>query len=117
MMCIPRKMLIHRAEVRTVIKEDCFGVKEFSDGVKLKYVRVDYESGDEKSEHGYKGTGSAVLIYDAVNSVPKNFSFENGQIVSYSGAIFRVKNVKMFYDSGRLHHVEVEMAEYGEAEE
>ena len=111
MRCIPRELLIHTAEIKSVLSEDCFGVKEFSDSVNLKYIRIDREQADIRTGHAVSNDGNALLIYDAVTSVPRNFDFSTGQVVSFDGVDFVIKTVKRLYDKNRLHHIEVLLEE------
>lgn len=111
MRCIPRELLIHTAEIKSVLSEDCFGVKNFSDSARLKYIRIDREEADRRTGHAVRNEGNALLIYDPVTSSPKGFDFRAGQLVSYDGCDFRIKAVRKLYDKNRLHHIEAELEE------
>ncbi|MBQ8826897.1 MAG: hypothetical protein IJ007_07380 [Oscillospiraceae bacterium] len=114
MRCIPRGLLIHKAEIRTVLNEDCFGGRELSEPEKLRFIRIDRENSDEKAGHAFKCTGSAVLIYDAVSSLPGNFEFAVGQEVLSDGTLYRIRLVRKLYDKRKLHHIEAELTEIQE---
>lgn len=114
MRCIPRGLLIHSAEIRSVLNEDCFGKKVYSEPEKLRFIRIDREESDKKAAHAFKCTGSAVLIYDALSSLPLNFSFTVGQEVLSDGSLYRIRLVRKLYDKSRLHHIEAELEEIQE---
>ncbi len=104
---IPRKLLIHSAEIFTPISEDSFGNIVYSDGVRVEYVRIDSTeavgfNGMKKSD-GY----SAVMIYDIKNSRPQNFKFTTGQKVVFDGYTAFVVSVSEFYEKTGLHHIEI----------
>lgn len=114
MRCIPRSLLIHNAEICSVLNEDCFGKRMLSEPVKLKFIRIDREDSDEKTGHAFKCRGKAVLIYDALSSLPVKFEFEVGQEVLFSSTVYRVMLVRKLYDKRKLHHIEAELEEIQE---
>ncbi len=117
MLPIPRRLLIHSADIKTPVSEDCFGVKTYSESVALKFIRIEYTETDKARERDMlnmeKG-GSAVLIYDCSSSLPKNFIFKTGQETTFEGKKLRVTDVSKLYDESRLHHIEAELTEVGE---
>ena len=57
MRCIPRSLLIHNAEICSVLNEDCFGKRMLSEPVKLKFIRIDREDSDEKNKSCFQMQG------------------------------------------------------------
>lgn len=107
MRSIPRELLIHSAEVRTPLSGDSFGSVILSEGIQLKFVRI-----DSVRACGYDGMRkssrcSAVLIYDCRNSYPRGIEFSTGQRVYFGGAEYTVVSVEKFYEKRLLHHIEV----------
>lgn len=107
MRSIPRELLIHSAEVRTPLSEDSFGNVILSEGVQLKYVRIDSVRGCGYEGMRKSGKSSAVLIYDGRNSLPRGFEFSLGQRVYFGGAEYTVVSVEKYFEKRLPHHIEV----------
>lgn len=106
MRSVPRELLIHSAEVRTPLSEDSFGSVILSEGVQLRYVRIDSVRGCGYDGMRKSGKSAAVLIYDCRNSLPRGFEFSLGQRVYFGGAEYTVASVEKFYEKRLLHHIE-----------
>lgn len=107
MRAIPRELLIHSAEIRTPLSEDSFGGVVLSEGVRLRYVRIDSVRGCGYDGMRKSSKCSAVLIYDCRNSYPRGFEFSLGQRVNFGGAEYTVISVEQYNEKHLPHHIEV----------
>lgn len=116
---IPKRLLIHSAELTTEFSADKWGKAQESETVKLEHVRI-----EPSAKHIIDGNGdtvqlAAVLFFDCRNSSPEGVRFAlkddtvNGrtvvlQKVSFRGQLFTVQTVEPLYaDKNRVHHYEV----------
>ena len=116
---IPKRGLIHSAELITEFAPDKWGKASERDTVKLKHIRV-----EPSAKHVIDGNGetvqlAAVLFFDCRNSSPADVTFAlkddtvNGktvalQKVSFEGRLYTVQTVEQLYaDTNRIHHYEV----------
>lgn len=115
---IPKKELIHSAELITEFSPDKWGKPQKSETVQLEHVRI-----GSSAQHVINGNGetvqlAAVLFFDCRNSSPADVSFAlkddtvNGgtvvlQKVSFGGRLYTVQTVEALYaDRNRIHHYE-----------
>ena len=116
---IPKRLLIHSAELITEFSADKWGTPQKSETVKLEHVRI-----EPSAKYVIGGSGetiqlAAVLFFDCRNSSPADVTFAlkndtvNGgtvvlQKVSFGGRLFTVQTVEPLYaDKNRIHHYEV----------
>lgn len=108
---IPRLALVNDGELLKAASVDGWGKTTFAEPVKLRYIRVTPVSSRQFSLSGDLPQISAVLYFDRVNSLPKNAVFDTGDTLKTCGREYKVKTVKKFYGaSGKVHHLEVELA-------
>lgn len=118
---IPKKLLIHSAELITEFSPDKWGKASERETVKLEHVRIDPSEKYVIGENGETLRLSAVLFFDCRNSFPQNIKFalkddaaEEKKVVlqkvSFGGRLFTVHTVKPLYaDKNRIHHYEIEL--------
>ncbi|MDE6745592.1 MAG: minor capsid protein [Oscillospiraceae bacterium] len=116
---IPKRLLIHSAELITEFTPDKWGRASEWNTIKLEHVRI-----EPSAKHVINGSGetvqlAAVLFFDCRNSSPADVAFAlkddtvNGRIValqkvSFGGRLFTVQTVEPLYaDKNRIHHYEV----------
>lgn len=116
---IPKKALIHSAELITEFSADKWGTPQKSETVQLEHVRI-----EPSAKYVIDGDGetiqlAAVLFFDCRNSSPADVTFAlKGdtvncgtvvlQKVSFGGRLFTVQTVEPLYaDKNHIHHYEV----------
>ena len=116
---IPKKLLIHSAELITEFTPDKWGKASERDTFKLEHVRI-----EPSAKHVINGNGetvqlAAVLFFDCRNSTPHDVVFAlkdditNSrtvvlQKVSFEGRLYTVQTIEALYaDRNRIHHYEV----------
>lgn len=116
---IPKKLLIHSAELITEFSADKWGTPQKSETVQLEHVRIEPSAKYVIGGNGETVQLAAVLFFDCRNSSPADVSFAlkddtvNGgtvvlQKVSFGGRLFTVQTVETLYaDKNRVHHYEV----------
>lgn len=116
---IPKRLLIHSAELITEFSADKWGTPQNSDTVRLEHVRIEPSAKYVIGGNGETVQLAAVLFFDCRNSSPADVSFAlkddtvNGgtvvlQKVSFGGRLFTVQTVETLYaDKNRVHHYEV----------
>ena len=52
---------------------------------------------------------TALLLFDARHSRPKDVQFALGQRVLFGGIVYRVEAIEPLFDRARLHHTEVSL--------
>ena len=115
---IPKKALIHSAELITEFSADKWGTPQKSETVKLEHVRI-----EPSAKYVIGGSGetiqlAAVLFFDCRNSTPRDVVFAlkddtvDGkrvvlQRVGFGGRLYTVQTVEALYgDRDRVHHYE-----------
>lgn len=116
---IPKRLLIHSAELITEFYADKWGTPQKSETVQLEHVRIEPSAKYVIGGNGETVQLAAVLFFDCRNSSPADVSFAlkddtvNGgtvvlQKVSFGGRLFTVQTVETLYaDKNRVHHYEV----------
>ncbi|MCM1024643.1 MAG: minor capsid protein [Prevotella sp.] len=116
---IPKRLLIHSAELITEFAPDKWGKAQKSETAVLERVRI-----DPSAKHIIGGNGetvqlSAVLFFDCRNSSPAGVTFAlkddtvNGKVVikqkvNFDGRVFTVQTVEPLYaNKKRIHHYEI----------
>ena len=116
---IPKRLLIHSAELITEFSADKWGTPQKSETVQLEHVRIEPSAKYVIGGNGETVQLAAVLFFDCRNSSPADVSFAlkddtvNGgtvvlQKVSFGGRLFTVQTVEPLYaDKNHIHHYEV----------
>lgn len=116
---IPKRLLIHSAELITEFSADKWGTPQKSETVQLEHVRIEPSAKYVIGGNGETVQLAAVLFFDCRNSSPADVSFAlkddtvDGvtvvlQKVSFGGRLFTVQTVEPLYaDKKRVHHYEV----------
>ncbi len=102
---IPRAMLIHGATLAEAAT-DANGGETLTTLAELRRVRVEPGGAETVIRDETSAERTALLLYDARNSLPRNVAFAAGQRVVFQGVRYRVETVDLLYDGRRLHHVE-----------
>ena len=118
-MQIPKKLLVHSAELITKFAPDKWGNPSSEESVPLEFVRIEPCAKMISDSNGNTIQLSAALFLDCKNSSPKDTKFAlksdilNGktvdmQQIKFGGRIFTVQTVEAFYaDKNKIHHYEV----------
>ena len=118
-MQIPKRLLIHSAELVTKFDPDKWENSSSEEIIPLKFVRIEPCSKMTADSVGNVIRLSATLFFDCKNSSPKETIFAlksdiiNGktvesQKVKFGGRIFTVQTIEAFYaDENKIHHYEV----------
>ena len=117
-MQIPKKLLIHSAELITKFEPDKWGNSAEEEKIILKNIRIEYSEKNVTDTSGTSSELTATLFYDSKNSFPAAKFLLKGEIkdgmtvdvqqVKFGGKKFTVKSVEPLYaDSGNIHHYEV----------
>lgn len=105
---IPIAMLPHSAELTEPEKTEWGGIKGMHHKAFLKHVRFCPVKSVKMSLSGDIPDCTAKLIYDCVNSQPKNVVFKVGDRIIRCGNEYTVVSVKPCYaDKAYPHHMEV----------
>lgn len=116
---IPKRALIHSAELITEFSADKWGTPQKSETVQLEHVRIEPSAKYVIGGNGETVQLAAVLFFDCRNSSPADVTFAlkddivNGgtvvlQKVSFGGRLFTVQTVEPLYaDKNHIHHYEV----------
>lgn len=116
---IPKRALIHSAELITEFSADKWGTPQKSETVQLEHVRIETSAKYVIDGNGETVQLAAVLFFDCRNSSPADVTFAlkddtvNGgtvvlQRVGFEGRLYTVQTVEALYaDRNRIHHYEV----------
>ena len=116
---IPKRLLIHSAELITEFAPDKWGKATERNTVGLEHVRIEPSAKHVINSNGETVQLVAVLFFDCRNSSPADVTFAlkddtvNGktaalQKVSFEGRLFTVQTIEPLYaDKNRIHHYEV----------
>jgi len=107
---IPRAMLIHAATLAQA-PGGAYGGENLTPIATLTHVRVEHSESALLTEEDTQAKRTALLLYDARNSRPRNVTFAPGQRVLFGGKNYRVEAVETLYDAARLHHKEITLSE------
>lgn len=104
---IPKKLLIHSAELSIPDSSDIWQNITYTDPVKLQHVRLEPCSKIILGSDNIQRQHTATLFFDVVNSSPNHTEFVEGQRIQALGKTYVVLAVKPMYDERALHHYEV----------
>ena len=107
---IPRTMLLHTATL-VQASEGAYGCETLTPIAELTRVRVEPSESALITDEDTQAKHTALLLYDARQSRPKNVAFAPGQRVLCLGKRYRVEAVEWLYDGAALHHTEVSLSE------
>lgn len=103
---IPKKLLIHLAELKTVTKNE-WQEETTTTVADLKYIRIEPASKLVADKQNRQITISAVMFYDCRNSRPKAVEFAHGQRICWNGKDYTIEAIEPLYDGNKLHHYEL----------
>ena len=115
---IPKRLLVHSAELVTKYNSDKWGKASDSDSVQLEHIRIEPTSQIVTDSSGTMIKLSATLFYDCRNSSPSvNFALKGDSVdgktveiqqVIFGGRTFTVQTIEPLYaDTNKIHHYEV----------
>lgn len=104
---IPKRLLIHSAELKAVNADNSWQEEETKTIANLKYVRIEPSSKLITAKDNRQVTLAATLLYDCRNSRPTGVGFIQGQKVIWNGIEHVIETIEPLYDSGKLHHYEL----------
>lgn len=107
---IPRAMLIHTATLLDV-ETNAYGSETLTPIAELTRVRVEWSESAQRTQENTQAARTALLLYDARNSLPSQVTFSTEQRVRFGGKTYHVEAVEPLCDGARLHHIEVSLRE------
>ncbi len=107
MRAIPKKLLIHTAQLQRITSKDRWGEGKTDDITKLEKIRIEPSSRVVRDKNSAEVQLAATLFYDCRNSTPRDFDFKEDDIVLFNGQKLRVQVIEPLYDSNKLHHYEL----------
>ena len=107
MRAIPKKLLIHTAQLQRITSKDRWGEGKTDDIAKLEKIRIEPSSRIVRDKNSAEVQLAATLFYDCKNSIPKDFAFKEDDIIMFNEQKLRVQVIDPLYDDNRLHHYEL----------
>lgn len=107
MRAIPKKLLIHTAQLQRITSKDRCGEGKTDDIAKLEKIRIEPSSRIVRDKNSAEVQLAATLFYDCKNSIPKDFAFKEDDIIMFNEQKLRVQVIEPLYDDNRLHHYEL----------
>lgn len=104
---IPKKLLIHSAELLDVRKDDMWQSTECKKAADLKNIRIEPSSQLVTDKQNRQINLAAVMFFDCTNSTPHGTLFKHGQKIRFCGSDYTVETIEPLYDGSRLHHYEL----------
>ncbi len=104
---IPRKLLIHKAMIKSVSEADRWGKKTWTDPLELEFIRLEPSSKTVTDKQNTQLQLSTTLFYDCRNSLPGGITFTKDMIITVDELDYRVQSVEALYDERKLHHYEI----------
>lgn len=104
---IPKKLLIHSAELFDAGKDDMWQSVDYKKTADLKNIRIDPSSQLVTDKQNRQITLAAVMFFDCTNSAPHGTLFTHGQKIRWCGKEYTVETVESLYDEHKLHHYEL----------
>lgn len=104
---IPKRLLIHSAELKNVNADNSWQEEETKTIANLKYVRIEPSSKLITAKDNRQVTLAATLLYDCRNSRPAGVEFIQGQKIIWNGAEHVIETIEPLYDGEKLHHYEL----------
>ena len=105
---IPRAMLTHSAMLMQPAG-DGYQSELLAPVAALTRVHLAASTAEELTREDTRTARTALLLYDARHSRPKEVAFAVGQRVLFEGVCYRVEAVEPLLDGVRLHHTEVSL--------
>ena len=106
-MAIPKSMLPHTVTVETPTGYDDWQKPTYSNGVMVKYVKIDPARALKTDNQNRQMQLSATLFFDFRNSMPL-IKFSVGQRVTFKGHVYKVEIIETLFDNlDRPHHYEI----------
>lgn len=107
MRAIPKKLLIHTAQLQRITSKDRWGEGKTDDVAKLEKVRIEPSNRIVRDKNSAEVQLAATLFYDCKNSVPRDFVFKEDDIIVFNEQKLRVQLIEPLYDGDKLHHYEL----------
>ena len=105
---IPRALLIHSATHKYgTLADDGWGNMTHPSSQSLEFVRFEPSTKLVLTKDNQEVQLSALMFFDATNSVPTGTTFAIGDQVIFDGRTYRVETVEPLYDKSALHHYEL----------
>lgn len=104
---IPKRILIHTAQISTPEAQDTWQAVTYSDPITLKHIRIEPCHKLVMESDNTQRQQTATMFFDAVHSAPADFTFAEGQRVAALGRTYQVLTIEPLYDEHKLHHYEV----------
>ena len=107
MRAIPKKLLIHTAQLQRTVTKDRWGEEKTSSEFEFEKIRIEPSSRIVRDKNSAEVQLAATLFYDCRNSAPRDFMFKEDDILLFNGQKLRVQVIEPLYDGNKLHHYEL----------
>ncbi len=104
---IPKKLLIHSAELFNAVQDDMWQSTDYKKMAELKNIRIDPSSELVTDKQNRQINLAAVMFFDCTNSTPHGVVFAHGQRIRFLGEDYTVETIEPLYDEHKLHHYEL----------
>ena len=107
-MLISKKLLIHSITLETITGTDRDG-NDTRENVEVTAVRCSPSKAVTLGAYGLQPADRMTLIYDPVQSSPAGLEIKTGDLVTFNGEEYRVREVKPRYTQGSsaIHHYSI----------
>lgn len=103
---IPRRLLIHKATLKTGNTTDKWGNPSWEYEQTLDWVRFEPTEKLKLTKDNKEIQCSLLMFYDCTHSRPLNTSFEVGQVVHWRNTDYEIVSIDYLEDE-RPHHLEI----------
>lgn len=104
---IPKNLLIHEVMLHRSQSKDRWGKTELDRGAHLERVRLEPTSKIVRDKNNAEIRLSAIMFYDCKNSLPRDISFAEDDIIIFNRQKHKIQTVELLYDEQKLHHYEL----------
>lgn len=104
---IRKSVLIHSVLYAKKTVDDLWDEGTFQEPVKVNYVRLEPKEKLVRSNVGESIQSDTTLFWDSVHSTPVDWI--KGSQVTFNDRLMTVEGIDEYYDSHRLHHLEVRL--------
>lgn len=112
MRAIPKKLLIHTAQLQRTVAKDRWGEEKTISEFNLEKIRIEPSSRIVRDKNSAEVQLAATLFYDCKNSVSRDFVFKEDDIIVFNGQKLRVQLIEPLYDGSKLHHYELGLVKH-----
>ena len=106
---ISAKFLKSSGTYKPVSGTDDYGKKTFGTSVAVSRVYVEVPKRSSLTDLGEQAADRLVLFHDVRKSIPNGHEYVKGDVFSYNGEDFTVRDAQLFPNPDQPHHWEVRL--------